>query len=220
LRGEEVGMPETNVSPLWRVGRPVAIVVVIVAAVLFLVSRLPSLNPFSEQDVDRSQPALLQSVKDLSEYHAAEGNFQVVVDLEHDVSWVPDVIAGDRTLFVAAGSVDAYVDFGGLKEDSLKVDTEKHTVQVRLPEPKLDKPSIDQKKTYLYSQERGVFDRVASLFETEDQQEFYVLAEDKISAAAKDAGLTARAAKNTRTMLSGMFKSLGYTAQFPDDRAS
>jgi hypothetical protein len=213
-------MPLTNASPLWRIGRPVGIVVVIVAAVLFLISRLPGLNPFSEQEVDRSQPALLQSVKDLSEYHAAEGNFQVVVDLEHDVSWVPDVIAGDRTLFVAAGSVDAYIDFGGLKEDSLKVDTEKHTVSVQLPAPKLDKPSIDQKKTYLYSQERGVFDRIASLFETEDQQEFYVLAEDKISAAAKDAGLTERAAKNTRTMLTGMFKSLGYTAQFPDDKAS
>ncbi len=213
-------MPATHLSPMWRVGRAVGVVVVIVAAVLFLVSRLPSLNPFDTEEIDRSQPALLQSVKDLSEYHAAEGNFQVVVDLEHDVSWVPDVIAGDRTLFVAAGSVDAYVDFGSLTEDSLKVDTEKHTVQVQLPEPKLDKPSIDQKKTYLYSQERGVFDRIASLFETEDQQEFYVLAEDKISAAAKDAGLTQRAEKNTRTMLSGMFKSLGYTARFPDDSAS
>lgn len=213
-------MPHTPLSPLWRVGRAVGIVVVIVAAVLFLVSKLPALNPFRDQEIDRSQPALLQSVRDLSQYHAAEGNFQVVVDLEHDVSWVPDVIAGSRTLFVAAGSVDAYVDFGDLAEKSLTVDGEKHTVQVRLPEAQLDKPSIDQKKTYLYSQERGVWDRISSLFETEDQQEFYVMAEKKISAAAKDAGLTARAEKNTRTMLTGMFKSLGYTTTFPDDSTS
>lgn len=213
-------MPHTPLSPLWRVGRAVGIVVVIVAAVLFLVSKLPALNPFRDQEIDRSQPALLQSVRDLSQYHAAEGNFQVVVDLEHDVSWVPDVIAGSRTLFVAAGSVDAYVDFGDLNEKALTVDREKHTVRVRLPEAQLDKPSIDQKKTYLYSQERGVWDRVSSLFETEDQQEFYVLAEKKISAAAKDASLTARAEKNTRTMLTGMFKSLGYTTTFPDDSTS
>ncbi|HEY7592911.1 MAG TPA: DUF4230 domain-containing protein [Actinophytocola sp.] len=213
-------MPDTPMSPLWKVGRVVGVVVVIVAAVLFLAGKLPSLNPFHDNEVDRSQPALLQSVKDLSEYHAAQGNFQVVVDLEHDVAWVPDVIAGSRTLFVAAGSVDAYVDFDALDERALKVDTEKRTVRVQLPAAKLAKPSIDQKKTYLYSQERGVWDRVSALFKTEDQQEFYVMAEKKISDAAKDAGLTARAEKNTRTMLTGMFKSLGYTAQFPEDSAS
>jgi hypothetical protein len=213
-------MPDTHLSPMWRVGRAVGVVVVIVAAALFVVSKLPSLNPFGTDEIDRSQPALLQSVKDLSQYHAAEGNFQVVVDLEKDVSWVPDVIAGSRTLFVAAGSVDAYVDFGGLDENALTVDSKKHTVQVQLPEAKLAKPNLDQKKTYLYSQERGVFDRVSSLFETEDQQELYVLAEQKIGDAAKDAGLTARAEKNTRAMLTGMFKSLGYTAEFADDHAS
>jgi hypothetical protein len=213
-------MPHTPLSPMWRAGRAVGIVVVIVAAVLFLVSKLPALNPFREEEIDRSQPALLQSVRDLSQYHAAEGNFQVVVDLEKDVSWVPDVIAGSRTLFVAAGSVDAYVDFGNLTEKSLTVDSKKHTVQVRLPDAQLAKPSIDQKKTYLYSQERGVFDRISSLFKTEDQQEFYVMAEKKIDAAAKDAGLTKRAEKNTRTMLAGMFKSLGYTTEFPENNAS
>jgi uncharacterized protein DUF4230 len=213
-------MPDTHLSPMWRVGRAVGVVVVIVAAALFVVSKLPSLNPFGTDEIDRSQPALLQSVKDLSQYHAAEGNFQVVVDLEKDVSWVPDVIAGSRTLFVAAGSVDAYVDFGGLDENALTVDSKKHTVRVQLPDAKLAKPNLDQKKTYLYSQERGVFDRVSSLFETEDQQELYVLAEQKIGDAAKDAGLTARAEKNTRAMLTGMFKSLGYTAEFADDHAS
>ena len=213
-------MPVTHLSPMWKVGRTVGIVVVIVVAALFVVSRLPSLNPFEDQEVDRSQPALLQSVKDLSQYHAAEGNFQVVVDLEHDVAWVPDVIAGSRTLFVSAGTVDAYVDLGRLSDEALRVNTEKRTVAVQLPEAKLDKPSIDQKRTYLYSQERGVFDRVSSLFETKDQQEFYVMAEEKMAAAAKDAGLTERAEKNTRAMLSGMFKSLGYTAEFPADNAS
>jgi hypothetical protein len=202
------------------VGRAVGIAVVIVAAVLFLVGRLPSLNPFNEEDIDRSQPVLLQSVRDLSQYHAAQGNFQVVVDLEKDVSWVPDVIAGSRTLFVAAGSVDAYVDLGGLDGKALTVDTEKRTVRVQLPDAELAKPDLDQRKTYLYSQERGVFDRVSALFETEDQQELYVLAERKIAGAATEAGLTTRAEKNTRAMLTGMFTSLGYTARFADADAS
>ncbi len=213
-------MADTSLSPMWRVGRAVGVVAVIVAAVLFLAGRLPSLNPFGEKEIDRSQPALLQSVKDLSQYHAAQGNFQVVVDLEKDVSWVPDVIAGSRTLFVAAGAVDAYVDFGSLDDEALTVDTEKHTVRVQLPDAKLAKPDLDQQKTYLYSEERGVFDRISALFATEDQQELYVLAEKKIADAAAEAGLTKRAEKNTRAMLTGMFKSLGYTAVFADDHAS
>jgi Protein of unknown function (DUF4230) len=121
---------------------------------------------------------------------------------------------------VAAGSVHAYVDFARLPDDALRVDPEKHTVRVDLPAAKLAKPSLDQRRTYLYSQDRGVVDRVSALFEAEDQQEFYVLAERKIAAAAKDAGLTSRAEKNTRSMLTGMLSSLGYRAVFPSDNTS
>lgn len=158
-------------------------------------------------------------MRDLSRYHAAVGDFQVIVDLEHDVAWVPDVVAGNRTLFVAAGSVSAYVDLEGLRDEAFTVDTEQRTVQVRLPEAKLDKPNIDQERTYLYSQERGVWDRVKALFDAPDQQEFYVLAEEKIADAAAKAGLADRAARNTRAMLTGMFQSLGYHTLFAADNA-
>jgi hypothetical protein len=193
----------------------VAIVLVAVVALMWLVSKVPNLNPFASETQDRSQPALLQSVRDLSQYHAAEGDFQVIVDLEHDVSWVPDVIAGSRTLFVARGSVSAYIDLETLSDKALTVDTEARTVEVRLPAAQLAKPNIDQENTYLYSQDRGVWDRVRSLFEPPDQREFYVLAETKIGDAARDAGLTKRAERNTRQMLTGMFTSLGYKAEFP-----
>jgi hypothetical protein len=202
-------------SPLWKTGRIVAVALVAVVALLWVVSKVPDLNPFKTETHDRSQPALLQAVRDLSQYHAAEGDFQVIVDLEHDVSWVPDVIAGNRTLFVARGTVSAYVDLEGLSEKALTVDTEKKTVQVRLPDPKLAKPNIDQEHTYLYSQERGVWDRVKGLFDPPDQREFYVLAEKKIATAAKEAKLLQRAERNTRSMLAGIFTSLGYKAQFP-----
>lgn len=202
-------------SPLWKIGRVVVAVVVAVAALMFLVAQVPNLNPFTTETQDRTGPAMLQSVRDLSQYHAAEGDFQVIVDLEHDVAWVPDVIAGSRTLFVARGSVSSYIDLRTLSDEALTVDEEKKTVRVRLPAPKLAKPNIDQEHTYLYSQERGAFDRVKSLFETADQREFYVLAEKRIGAAAKEAGLTARAERNTRQMLTGMFTSLGYKAEFP-----
>lgn len=212
-------MEDTSLSPLWRVGRAVAIVLVAAIALLWLVSMVPNLNPFGTETKDRSGPALLRSVRDLSQYHAAEGNFQVVVDLEKDVSWVPDVIAGSRSLFIAQGSVDAYVDFEGLSDEALTVDNEKKTVEVRLPSAQLAKPNIDQEHTYLYSQARGIWDRIQAAFSAEDQKEFYVLAEQKIGDAAESANLTSRAERNTRQMLTGMFTSLGYKAVFPSDNA-
>jgi len=208
-------MSDRTLSPLWRIGRVVAVVLVAVVALLWLVSKVPNLNPFATETTDRSQPALLQAMRDLSQYHAAEGDFQVIVDLEKDVAWVPDIIAGSHTLFVARGTVSAYIDLETLPDKALTVDTEKKTVQVRLPAPKLAKPNIDEQNTYVYSQDRGVWDRVTSMFEPQDQREFYVLAEKKIGDAAKATALTARAERNTRQMLTGMFTSLGYKAEFP-----
>jgi hypothetical protein len=208
-------MSDRTLSPLWKVGRVVAVVLVVIVALLWLVSKVPNLNPFATETTDRSQPALLQSMRDLSQYYGAEGDFQVIVDLEHDVAWVPDIIAGSRTLFVSRGTVGAYIDFSNLSEKALTVDMEKKTVQVRLPAPKLAKPNIDHENTYVYSQDRGVFDRVRSMFEPADEREFYVLAEKKIGDSAKATGLTKRAERNTQAMLTGLFSSLGYKAEFP-----
>jgi hypothetical protein len=207
-------------NPLWKIGTVIGAVIAVVVLLLWLVSRIPDLNPFAEETVDRSGPAILQSVRDLSQYHAAMGDFQVVVDLEKDVPWVPDIIAGERTLFVAAGSVSAYVDLGGLAEDAMTVDEERRTVEVRLPEGKLDKPNLDQERTYVFDQDRGAFNRIEALFDTPDQRELYVLAEEKIGDAAEKARLTDRAERNTRSMLTGMLDSLGYRAVFPSDNAS
>ncbi|HEU5107357.1 MAG TPA: DUF4230 domain-containing protein, partial [Micromonosporaceae bacterium] len=57
-------------------------------------------NPFAEEQTDRSQPALLQSIRDLSRFVAAEGNFQVVIDLERNRRYVPEFLLNERTLLV------------------------------------------------------------------------------------------------------------------------
>jgi hypothetical protein len=77
------------------------------------VDALPGFGtPFSEEVVDRSRPALLESLADLEDYHAAKATFSVVVDLERDVRNVPSFLAGERTTYLAVGSVDGLVDFG------------------------------------------------------------------------------------------------------------
>ena len=71
--------------------------------------------------------------------------------------------------------------------------------------------------SYLFAQQRGIWDRFKSLFEVSDQKQFYAMGEQKIAEAAKNAGLIERAKTNTRTMLSGMLQSLGFQVSFPAD---
>ncbi|WP_018687177.1 DUF4230 domain-containing protein [Actinokineospora enzanensis] len=188
-----------------------AAVVVVVLGVVGWVRFAPGTNT-----IDRSQPAVLQAVRDLSEYHAAAGDFQVVVDIEKDVSYVPSELAGERTLFVAAGSVDAYIDFRTLTAEALTVDQEKKTVAVRLPDAQLSKPNLDNSRSYVYRQDKGLWDQLAALVSAPtDQREFYVAAEKKISEAAQRANLTGRARQNTLAMLNGLFTGLGYHMTTP-----
>lgn len=195
-------------------------VVLVVGAVLQIVGLLPKLDPFGTSTVDRSQPAVLQAVRDLSQYHAAVGDYQVVVDIEKDVKWVPAAIAGERTLFVAAGSVDAYVDFGPLVENSLTMSEDRQTVEVQLPEPQLAKPNLDNERSYVFGQERGIVERLGAFVAPQQQQDFYVAAERRIAEAAQHSGLLERAKANTKAMLTQLLQALGFRVVFPADPAS
>lgn len=171
------------------------------------------LNPLGEQTIDRSQPALLQSIKDLSRFEAATGSFQVVVDLEKDARFLPDAVKGTRTLFVGAGGVDAYVDLSGLTGDAVTVSEDRTAATIVLPRAQLDKPNLDNRRSYVFAQQRGLLDRVQDFLSGSpaDQREVYLLAERKIAEAAAESDLRARADTNTRRMLEGMLKSLGFT---------
>ncbi|WP_167043435.1 DUF4230 domain-containing protein [Salinibacterium sp. ZJ454] len=197
----------------------IALVVVgalVVGLAGFGVANVFGVSPFQSVQTDRSQPTLLKSVQNISQYHAAVGNFEVVLDIEDDVTWVPDIIAGRRTLFVAAGTVNAYVDLSGLADKDLTMSEDGKSVTVRLPEPQLDKPNLDLDRSYIFTQERGVVDWIADAIETPEQVEFYKLAEMKLTAGAEESELRMRAAENTKAMLTGMFGSLGIQVTFLD----
>ncbi|MFC5959832.1 DUF4230 domain-containing protein [Streptomyces pratens] len=191
--------------------------VVVVLAVLFAgirLSVLPGLKDlFGTETHDRSGPALLESIQDISRYDAATGNFQVVVDLEKDTRFLPDAIRGTRTLYVGAGTVDAYVDLGKLGKDDVQVDEDRTSATLRLPHARLGTPALDPERSYAVSKERGLLDRFGDLFSDNPNSEQAVqkLAVRHIGAAAKESELTTRAESNTTGMLEGLLRSLGFT---------
>ena len=195
-------------------GALVAAVFIILGAAVFVFGQF---KPFGDESIDRSQPAMLKSVRDLSQYHAAAGEFQVVLDIENDVKWVPSALAGERTLFVAAGSVNAYVDLGSMKDDGLVLSPDRKTVELRLPKPQLDKPNLHHDRSYVFSQERGLINDLQALAGPPDQQRFYVAAEAKLTEAAQKSEILKRAEDNTRVMLTGMLQSLGFQVKVVGD---
>ena len=170
-------------------------------------------NPFEEETIDRSGPALLRSLQDLEEYRAASGHFEVIVDVERDTRFVPSAIKGERMLFVAVGSVDAGVSFGGLQADAVDVSEDRRAATIELPPAVFHEPQLDLERSYLYDRDRGALDRIGDLLGdgTGDDRELYRLAEERLAAAARDgSGLLARAERNTRTMLTSLLRSLGF----------
>ena len=189
-------------------------VVLVVAALALLGLRSLASWPFGDEEVDRSGPAVLTAMRDLNEYHAAAGQYQVVIDIEQDAKYLPDILKGKRVIFLAVGSVDSYVDFGKIGDDAVTVSEDRTTVSVTLPRAQLSKPNVDPEQSRVLNQDAGVIDRLGGLFSDQpnpQNQEMYVLAQQKLAQAATDVGLQKKAEDNTRVTLEKLMRSLGFT---------
>ncbi|MEV1024280.1 DUF4230 domain-containing protein [Streptomyces sp. NPDC050264] len=201
----------TVALPRWaKLVGVLVVVLVLVFTGLRLLHRLDDV--FGTETHDRSGPTLLKSVRDLSRYDAASGNFQVVVDLEKDTKYLPDAVRGTRTLYIGAGSVDAYVDLGKVGSGDIRVNDERTSATLKLPHARLGPPALDTDRSYAVSKQRGLLDRLGDLFSDNPNDERAVrkLAARHIGEAARDSGLTERAERNTTGMLRGLLNSLGF----------
>jgi hypothetical protein len=172
-------------------------------------SALSSLNPFQEDGIDRTGPAVLQSLTELSEFKAARGYYEVVVDLEPGNNNLPDFISGNRVIYVGKGEVEAVVDFSELDERRVTRSADGESVTINLPAPAVGEANLDLDTSYVAVRDEGFITKFkGSDLEQEAQRE----AEEKLTAAAAGEGkLIELAEESTRTMLRGLFGALGYT---------
>ena len=203
-------------GPVWRLTRLVVVLAAVIVAIVLALSAvhlLPRLsNPFAETTVDRSSPALLRSISALSRYEAASGSFQVIVDLNLRSSWLPSFIEGSRTLFVGQGTDIAFVDFSKLRGSAIRVSHNRTAVTIRVPSPRLEPAVLNVRRSYVFAQQQGLFNRIANFFSgnPNSQHQVYVLAQQKIQTAARHSVLLTQAKHNTRAMLTGLLRSLGF----------
>ena len=191
----------------------VAVVLLVALLALFGLARLTHW-PFGSEERDRSGPAVLTAMRDLSEYHAATGQYQVVIDIQQDAKFLPDIIKGKRTIFLAIGSVDSYVDFRKLGDDAVSVSADRKSVSITLPRAQLSKPNVDPDQSRVLNQDLGLIDRLGNLFSDQpnpQNQQMYQVAEQRLADAARQVGLQKRAEDNTRATLDKLMRSLGFT---------
>ncbi|MFC8511040.1 DUF4230 domain-containing protein [Streptomyces sp. NPDC057411] len=196
----------------WRIAAGALLVLAVALMLVGQLLRIPGMDVFGTEVKDRSGPAVLKSVQDLSRYEGAAGTYQVVVDLERDARFLPDAIRGTRTLYVASGSVAAYVEFGGLGDGAVTVDADRTEATLRLPHARTADPALDPERSYAVSKQRGLLDRIGDLFSDNpaNEQAVHVLAARRIGEAARASDLTSRAERNTAAMLRELLRGLGF----------
>lgn len=181
----------------------------VVLAVFGVVS---AINPFGSETVDRSGPAVLESIRELQEFTAAEGTFTQDVDIETDASWVPSFISGQRVVALVTGTVRGTVDFSGLADDAVTVSDDGKSINVNLPEPVLSDVDIDESSARIIARDRGLMDRIDDFFAANpiDDTGLYVAAEKKIEAAARETDLLGEAKANTEEWLTSFLRAAGF----------
>jgi len=185
----------------------------IVVAVLLIVAGMVTfeLNPFKTESKDRSPPPILTELREISDLHAAQAEFEVVIDDEKDVRYMPAVLAGERVQFVAVGSVDAVVDLSTLTADAIVFDPDTNSVVVTLPAPTIGDPVIDHEQSHVMNRDRGLFNRLSGLFSDNPTSEaaLYDAASDKMADAAAQSGLVAMAEQHVEDVLEAAIIKLG-----------
>ena len=191
--------------------RTLGLGVALVVGAVFVADRFDFDLPVTTTEKDYSAPPILLELKEMSELHSARADFEVVIDHEKDVQYMPAILAGERVQFVAVGSVDAVVDLSGLSEDAIVFDPKTNSVVVTLPAPTLSAPVMDHEQSHVMNRDRGLFDRLAGMFSDSPTGEaaLYEAASNKMVDAAAQSGVIEKAELHVEDLLEDMILELG-----------
>lgn len=191
----------------------VAVVTVVLPEAIYdkVGERLGRLNPLASETVDRSGPTMLERIRNLEEFTAAEANFTQDVDVEEDTR-LPGFIAGESVVAIVTGGVRATVDLSGLDSAAVQVDEKSEAIRIRLPEPVLGDADIDEESTRIIDRDRGVVDRISDAFveNPTDDIVIFTTAQERMNSAAQDSDLMERARANTESWFTTFLGAAGF----------
>jgi Protein of unknown function (DUF4230) len=181
-------------------------------AVILAVGAIAHLNPFASTKTVKPSAVVLDRMRDLAVFDAATGHFQTVVDQQHTNNVLPGWLSGDDTVLLAEGDVDATVNLAHLPNGAIQLSQDGTSATVVLPAPTLTQPRLDPKATRVISRQRGLLDRVGDAVGDGNpvpQDALEQIASSKLSAAAAQSDLLAKAESNTTRFVSGSLHAVG-----------
>jgi hypothetical protein len=160
----------------------------------------------------------LAAIHKTSELRTASGEFSVPVTFGQEQSGavhevLPDALDADSGVALYYGSVDALVDLKGLAEDDIVVDRSKRSITLRVPRPVLTKPNIDESRSTVVAQNRGLLTRLGELFNERplaEKDSLDEVAVEALTKAAQDSDLTEKAEQTAREFLTLLANRMGY----------
>jgi len=181
-----------------------ALTVAGVVASITLGARIPAAT--TTREVLRPLPDVLRAVHDLARLEAVSYHMERVIDLREEQSRALGLVhAEDAILLVAVGDVVAGVDLAALGPNDVAWSTDRRRVTLTLAPPTVLSATLDESRTYVHHRSTDLLARRQESLETRARQE----AARSLRAAALEAGILARARRNTEATLRSLVGALG-----------
>jgi Protein of unknown function (DUF4230) len=151
------------------------------------------------------QPTVVHQIQQLQRLETVSFSMDKIISGEHDSPYLPKFLVSDRLLLVVHGDVIAGVDLSQLQSQDVAIQNK--TISIRVPKSQILVTRLDNSQTRVYSRDTGLFSSPDPNLETEVRQE----AEHQLQDAALQGNILKTADDNSRSTLSALLHSLGFT---------
>lgn len=168
--------------------------------------RLAALLTRRPATFDMSVPVVVEQIQRLSRLETVVYSLDTVVEGNHSLPVLPDMLGADRILLVVHGQSIAGIDLAQLKPEDVKIDSAARAIRLTLPASQLFVTTLDNQHTRVYS-------RTTGLLVPEDQNlesDTRAKAQQQLQQSALQDGILDAARKNGRATITTLLYSLGF----------
>jgi hypothetical protein len=184
--------------------------VLALVAGLGIFAKVNHLAIFKPQTTITSSGVLL-SLHKIADFHAATGNYRVMVEIKQHHEFLPSWLVGRSIEYVGFGTDDAIVNFGALSGSDVQLSDGNTAVSIVLPVPQVGPASLNLTKSYAASASTGIGSRLANVFKSNPglEHQAEVNAVRQIHQDAEQGNLIAQGETSTANFLTKFIEKLG-----------
>ena len=148
--------------------------------------------------------AIVLQIQRLNQLMVVKYTLQQVIEMEQS----RPLFGNEKVLLLVQGKVLGGIDLSRVTPQDVRVDSDKKSVTVSLPPPRVLEAFLDEKETRVWDEVTWWTPWVAS--NPDLQKDARLLALDKVKGAAREMGILADAQRNAETSIRGLLMALGF----------